>query len=126
VNQALILRLLEKEGHQATLARNGGEAAAPASTGRFDVVFMDVQMPEMDGLAATAAIRQRERLMGGHLPIVAMTAHALKGDRERCLAAGMDGYIAKPVSLGAIEAELHKLPALPGRASASPPAWDFE
>lgn len=126
VNQALILRMLEKEGHQATLARNGGEALALASTSRFDVVFMDVQMPEMDGFAATAAIRQREQVMGGHLPIVAMTAHALKGDRERCLAAGMDGYIAKPVSVAAIEAELHKLAALPGRSVSNSPAWDFE
>ena len=126
VNQALILRLLEKGGHRATLARNGGEAVALASTGRFDVVFMDVQMPEMDGFAATAAIRQREQVMGGHLPIVAMTAHALKGDRERCLAAGMDGYMAKPVSRGEIEAELRKVAAPAGRVPPNFPAWDFE
>jgi CheY-like chemotaxis protein len=124
VNQALILRLLEKEGHYATLARNGGEAVALSATGRFDLVFMDVQMPEMDGFAATAAIRQREQASGGHLQIVAMTAHALKGDRERCLAAGMDSYISKPVSTAAIQAEFQKLAAQPG--SPAPPAWDYE
>ena len=125
VNQALILRLLEKEGHYATLARNGGEALTLASAGRYDVAFMDVQMPEMDGFAATAAIRQREQLMGGHLPIIAMTAHALKGDRERCLDAGMDGYIAKPVSVETIEAELQKVASSDGNAP-SRPAWDYD
>ncbi|MGC2324795.1 MAG: response regulator [Terriglobales bacterium] len=125
VNQALILRLLEKEGHQPTLARHGGEAVALASTGRFDVVFMDVQMPVMDGLAATAAIRQREQVMGGHLPILAMTAHALKGDRDRCLAAGMDGYIAKPVSIAAIRDELQKQGVQPA-APPDLPAWDYD
>ena len=126
VNQALALRLLEREGHHGTLARNGGEAVALASTGRFDAMFMDVQMPEMDGFAATTAIRQRERVVGGHLPIVAMTAHALKGDRERCLAAGMDGYIPKPVSIAAIQAELQKLVANPGKPASERPAWDYE
>jgi len=126
VNQALILRLLEKQGHSATLARHGGEAVALVTTGRFDLVFMDVQMPEMDGFAATAAIRQREQVLGGHLPIVAMTAHALKGDRERCLAAGMDGYIAKPVSIDAIQAELQKLVAQHGVVVPDPPAWDYQ
>ncbi len=125
VNQALILRLLEKEGHYATLARTGGEAVALAGTAHFDLVFMDVQMPEMDGFAATAAIRQREQTAGGHVPIVAMTAHALKGDRERCLAAGMDGYIPKPVSIAAIQAELQKLAARPGSPAPHPPAWDY-
>jgi len=79
------------------------------SHGHFTFEGVDVQMPEMDGFAATAAIRQREQVLGGHLPIVAMTAHALKGDRERCLAAGMDGYIPKPVSVEAIQAELQKV-----------------
>jgi len=123
VNQALILRLLEKEGHHATLAHNGEQAVTLAAAGTFDLLFMDVQMPKMDGFAATAAIRQREQVMGGHLPIIAMTAYALKGDRERCLDAGMDGYIAKPISLAAIRAELDKL-APPGRAP-DPPAWDY-
>jgi signal transduction histidine kinase/CheY-like chemotaxis protein len=125
VNQALILRLLEKQGHQATLAPNGEQAVTLAATGGFDLLFMDVQMPEMDGLAATTAIRQRERVMGGHLPIVAMTAHALKGDRERCLAAGMDSYIAKPISIAAVQAELEKLAMPPGNAP-DPPAWDYQ
>ena len=125
VNQALILRLLEKEGHYATLARNGAEAVALAATARFDLVFMDVQMPEMDGFAATAAIRQREQTTGGHLHIVAMTAHALKGDRERCLAAGMDGYIPKPVSIAALQAEFQKLAAQLGSPAPHPPAWDY-
>ena len=126
VNQALILRLLEKQGHSATLARHGGEAVALVATGSFDLVFMDVQMPEMDGFAATAAIRQREQVLGGHLPIVAMTAHALKGDRERCLAARMDGYIPKPVSIAAIQAELQKLVAQHGIVVPDPPAWDYQ
>jgi two-component system sensor histidine kinase/response regulator len=126
VNQALMRRLLEKEGHSASSARHGGEAVALVTTGRFDVVFMDVQMPEMDGFAATAAIRQREQVLGGHLPIIAMTAHALKGDRERCLAAGMDGYIAKPVSIAAIQAELQRLVAQPDSVAPDPPAWDYQ
>jgi signal transduction histidine kinase/CheY-like chemotaxis protein/HPt (histidine-containing phosphotransfer) domain-containing protein len=124
VNQALILRLLEKEGHYPTLARNGKEAIALTANGHFDLAFMDVQMPEMDGFVATIAIRQREQVLGGHLPIVAMTAHALKGDRERCLASGMDGYVAKPVTLAAIQAELQKVATKGG--CAAPPAWDFD
>jgi two-component system sensor histidine kinase/response regulator len=100
VNQALVVRLLEKQGHTAVVARNGKEALAilENSTGRaFDCVLMDVQMPEMDGFEATAAIRRKEETSGLHLPIIAMTAHAMKGDRERCLAAGMDGYVSKPI-----------------------------
>jgi two-component system, sensor histidine kinase and response regulator len=97
VNQHLAVRLLEKEGHVVTLALNGREALDWTDRVSFDLVLMDLQMPEMDGLQATAAIRERDRSRGRHLPIVAMTAHALKGDRERCLQAGMDGYVAKPV-----------------------------
>jgi two-component system, sensor histidine kinase and response regulator len=88
------------------LAQNGKEALASASAEKFDLVFMDVQMPEMDGLSATVAIRESERNSGTHLPIFAMTAHAMKGDRERCLQAGMDGYIAKPVRFSDIEQTL--------------------
>jgi PAS domain S-box-containing protein len=98
VNQMLIQRLLQKLGHAPELAHNGREAVTLASTSQFDLAFMDVQMPEMDGFAATAAIRASETSCGGHLPIYAMTAHAMKGDEERCLAAGMDGYISKPVN----------------------------
>ena len=107
VNQRLASRLLEKRGHTVEVAVNGREAllrlcspAASEGNGRelsFDAVLMDVQMPDMDGLEATAAIRAHEQISGGHVPIIAMTAHAMKGDRERCLAAGMDGYVAKPL-----------------------------
>jgi CheY-like chemotaxis protein/HPt (histidine-containing phosphotransfer) domain-containing protein len=97
VNQKLAIRLLNKQGHDVVLARNGKEALALHLREKFDLVLMDLQMPEMGGLEATASIRARERATGDHLPIIAMTAHAMKGDRERCLAAGMDDYIAKPV-----------------------------
>jgi PAS domain S-box-containing protein len=97
VNQTLVVRLLEKEGHQATVAANGREVLDRVAKEHFDLVLMDVQMPEISGFEATAAIRQQERDTGRHLPIVAMTAHAMKGDRERCLEAGMDGYVAKPI-----------------------------
>jgi len=100
VNQVVALRLLEKQGHKVLIARNGHEAllALEKTAFRgFDVVLMDVQMPEMDGLAATMAIREKEESTGTHIPIVAMTAHAMEGDKERCLAAGMDAYVAKPI-----------------------------
>jgi two-component system sensor histidine kinase/response regulator len=97
VNQRLAVGLLEKHGHHVTVANNGVEACALLERETFDVVLMDVQMPEMDGLAATEAIRSRERSTGGHIPIIAMTAHAMKGDRERCLEAGMDEYVSKPI-----------------------------
>ena len=97
VNQRLALRLLEKRGHNVMVVANGREALRVLDQQKFDVVFMDVQMPEMDGFEATAAIRAREQSLGSHLPIIAMTAHAMKGDRERCLQMGMDGYISKPI-----------------------------
>src|SRR5580692_3053369 len=109
VNQAVILRVLQKMGHTPVLAQNGKEALALAAAEKFDLVFMDVQMPEMDGLAATAAIREREKASGAHLPIFAMTAHAMKGDRERCLESGMDGYITNPVRFSDIEETLSGL-----------------
>jgi PAS domain S-box-containing protein len=100
-NQKLAVGLLTKWGHHVTVSSNGVEAVAawsdPPEGRPFDVVLMDIQMPEMDGFEATAAIRERERSRGRHTPIIAMTAHAMKGDRERCLAAGMDGYLAKPI-----------------------------
>jgi CheY-like chemotaxis protein len=122
-NQQLAVRLLEKQGHVVTVAENGREALAalyppdspPGEGGsrRFDVVLMDVQMPELDGLRATEAIRERERVAGGHLPVLAMTAYALKGDRERCLEAGMDGYISKPIRpMELLEALRAVVPAL--------------
>jgi len=99
VNQRLVSRLLEKKGHRVFVVPNGREALEALERESFDLVFMDVQMPEMNGFEATAAIRERERISGGHMPIIAMTAHAMKGDRERCLVAGMDGYISKPVEI---------------------------
>jgi two-component system, sensor histidine kinase and response regulator len=97
VNQKLAEKLLDKRGYSVAVAGNGREALDLLGREVFDVVLMDVQMPEMDGLEATAAIRQRENRDGGHVPIVAMTAHAMKGDEERCIHAGMDAYIAKPI-----------------------------
>jgi len=96
-NQRFARDLLERRGHTVTIAGNGVEAVAAIEREAFDVVLMDVQMPGMDGMEATGRIRARERTTGARVPIVAMTAHAMKGDRERCLAAGMDGYIAKPI-----------------------------
>jgi signal transduction histidine kinase/DNA-binding response OmpR family regulator len=97
VNQRLATRLLEKRGHQVVVAGNGCEALAALGEDTFDLVLMDIQMPEMDGMEATAKIREKEELAGGHLPIVALTAHAMKGDEDLCLAAGMDGYLTKPI-----------------------------
>jgi diguanylate cyclase (GGDEF)-like protein len=96
-NREVAVRLLSKRGHTIVVAANGKEAVAAFETQSFDLILMDVQMPEMDGFEATAAIRQKEKSLGRHIPIVAMTAHAMKGDRERCLAAGMDGYLSKPI-----------------------------
>jgi len=97
LNQELIRRLLTKWGHSVVIANNGKEALSLLETESFDVVLMDVQMPEVNGLEATAAIRTRERETQTHMPIIALTAHALKGDREKCISAGMDDYISKPV-----------------------------
>jgi signal transduction histidine kinase/CheY-like chemotaxis protein len=97
VNQRLAVRLLEKRGHQVAVAATGIEALKALEKEKFDLVLMDVQMPEMDGLEATVAIRQKEKGSGLHQAIVALTAHAMKGDREKCLAAGMDGYLTKPI-----------------------------
>ena len=97
INRELAVRLLNKRGHSVTVVENGKQAVAAIGSDSFDVVLMDVQMPEMDGYEATAAIRKLEESIGRHTPIIAMTAHAMKGDRERCLAAGMDAYISKPI-----------------------------
>jgi two-component system sensor histidine kinase/response regulator len=96
-NQKLVRLLLQQEGHEVTVVPNGHAAVASSAAREYDVILMDVQMPEMDGFEATAAIRQRERDTGAHVPIVAMTAHAMTGDRERCLAEGMDAYLSKPL-----------------------------
>ncbi len=97
VNQRLATRLLEKRGHRVTVTANGREAVESVEKHAYDLILMDVQMPEMDGLEATAVIREREKHKGARIPIIALTAHAMKGDRERCLAAGMDGYLTKPI-----------------------------
>jgi CheY-like chemotaxis protein/HPt (histidine-containing phosphotransfer) domain-containing protein len=120
VNQKLAVHLLEKWGHTVVVANDGREAlehvgaglwASPFASGvpPFDLVLMDVQMPEMDGFEATAVIREREQETGGRLPIIAMTAHAMQGDRERCLEAGMDGYISKPIQAEELFAALEEL-----------------
>jgi signal transduction histidine kinase/CheY-like chemotaxis protein/HPt (histidine-containing phosphotransfer) domain-containing protein len=100
INQLVARRILEKLGHKVTVVGNGQEALSAVQSGQFDLVAMDVQMPEMDGLAATAAIRNLPEQARAQIPIVAMTAHAMKGDRERCLRAGMDGYVSKPIRAG--------------------------
>jgi CheY-like chemotaxis protein len=108
VNQTMAMRLLEKHGHTVVVAANGRLALEQIEKESFDLVLMDVQMPEMDGFQATAAIRRQEEFTTRHMPIIAMTAHAMQGDRERCLAAGMDGYVSKPINvrdlLSAVEA----------------------
>jgi CheY-like chemotaxis protein len=118
VNQKIACRFLEKEGHDVTLASDGRQALAALDRETFDVVLMDIQMPEMDGFEATTIIRAGERDTGKHLPIIAMTAHAMKGDRERCLAAGMDSYLAKPIAAPELIKLLEKFSDAPqGEAS---------
>jgi len=99
VNQKVAARVLERRGHTITLANNGAEAVTLYARDKFDVILMDIQMPEMNGYEATTAIRDRERTTGAHVPIIALTAHAMTGDRGRCLAAGMDDYVSKPIHL---------------------------
>jgi CheY-like chemotaxis protein len=111
VNQKFAIRAIEKSGHSVIVANNGREAVDAWQHGTFDVVLMDVQMPEMDGLQATATIRELEREGGmeTRTPIIAMTANAMKGDRERCLEAGMDGYVSKPVKQQTLFAEIERV-----------------
>jgi GAF domain-containing protein/CheY-like chemotaxis protein/sensor domain CHASE-containing protein len=111
VNQRLMVRILKKQGHEVEVVSTGTAALAALAQQTFDLVFMDVQMPELDGLETTAIIRAREQQIGTHLPIIAITAHAMKGDHERCLAAGMDGYMAKPVKAEELYALLNRLGA---------------
>lgn len=129
VNQRVAIRLLEKAGHEVTLANHGKEALDALEQAEFDLILMDVQMPQMDGFEATRAIREREAETGRHMPIVAMTAHAMKGDRERCLAAGMDDYLAKPVQRSELDRVLAWVAGLPApttkaTALSEPAAFD--
>jgi PAS domain S-box-containing protein len=106
VNQLLMTRLLQKRGHRVDIAANGREALAALEKKSYDLVLMDVQMPEMDGLEATAALREKEKGSGMHQPVIALTAHTMKGDEERGLAAGMDGYLSKPIRTQELDAIL--------------------
>jgi PAS domain S-box-containing protein len=112
VNQFAATRLLETVGLRVDIARNGREAIAMSGRGDYAAVFMDCQMPEMDGFTAARVIRARERETGGHIPIIALTANALEGDRERCMAAGMDDYAAKPLRLSTLQTLVQRIPAL--------------
>jgi CheY-like chemotaxis protein len=102
VNQLLATRLLERRGHEVVLAETGREAVTAHAREKFDVILMDVQMPDMNGYEATAAIRAAEGTSSDGTPIIAMTANAMRGDRERCLAAGMNGYVSKPIDPAAL------------------------
>ena len=114
VNQRVALRILEKQGHTVVVVGDGQAALTALAQAPFDLVLMDIQMPVLDGLAATAAIRAQEQTQGTHVPIIAMTAHAMRGDRERCLAAGMDGYVTKPIKAADLTAAIAQLlPAAP-------------
>jgi CheY-like chemotaxis protein len=99
VNQLLAVRLLEKQGHSVTVACDGRQAVDVLSREPFDLALLDIQMPELDGFEVAAAVRAREKSTGKHLPLIALTAHAMQGDRERCLTAGMDGYVTKPIQM---------------------------
>jgi PAS domain S-box-containing protein len=112
INQTLAMRLLDRLGHRVVLASNGREAVDALAGGWFDLVLMDVQMPDMDGFTATAAIRAQEEASKTHIPIVAMTAHAMTGDRERCLEAGMDDYISKPINPGLLRETIERIGAV--------------
>lgn len=113
VNQKVACKLLERRGHDVTVVNNGAEALSALEQRAFDLILMDVQMPEMDGLEATRQIRGRELSTGVHIPILAMTAHAMKGDKERCLAAGMDGYISKPIQVQSLMQTIYTLVPAP-------------
>jgi CheY-like chemotaxis protein len=115
--------LLEKRGHNVVIAANGRQALQRLENEEFDLVLMDVQMPEMDGFETTAMIRKMEQATGAHLPIVAMTAHAMQGDKERCLTAGMDGYLSKPLNVNELLVVARAVLEKPG-PDARPPLLD--
>ena len=119
VNQRLIRILLEKRGHRVTVVGNGAAALAAWLKGHFDCILMDIQMPEMDGYEATRRIRAREPENGPRIPIIALTAHAMKGDRDKCLRAGLDSYVSKPIQTAALDAALEDLAVCPDLSAAS-------
>jgi signal transduction histidine kinase/ligand-binding sensor domain-containing protein/CheY-like chemotaxis protein len=114
VNQKIAILVVEKMGHRVTIASNGSEAVQKWRTGSYDLILMDLQMPELDGLEATRLIRAEEAATGSHTPIVAMTAHAMDSDREQCLAAGMDDYISKPISRDSLQRAIQHAGTLAG------------
>jgi signal transduction histidine kinase/DNA-binding response OmpR family regulator len=126
VNQRVAIGLLKRRGHTVVAVDNGREAVDALQKDVFDVVLMDLQMPVMSGLDATTLIRDRERASGGHIPIIAMTAHAMAGDRERCLASGMDGYLSKPVDPQLLFAAVEQQQAIAASVSAEPPTVVFD
>jgi CheY-like chemotaxis protein/HPt (histidine-containing phosphotransfer) domain-containing protein len=122
VNQQLAVHLLRQQGHEVRLAHNGLHVLELMATDEFDMILMDIQMPHMDGIEATQKIRDREADEGGHIHIVAMTAHAMVGDRERCLEAGMDEYISKPLSADRLREVVRQLTRAPDKDADAPPA----
>src|SRR5690606_9674894 len=118
VNQRLVLAVLNRAGHTGVIAPDGVAAVRLATTESFDAVLMDIQMPDLGGFGATSRIRDTERERGGHLPIIALTAHAMSGDAERCLAAGMDGYLSKPVTPADLLEKLAEV--IPGYSAETP------
>jgi CheY-like chemotaxis protein len=109
INQKVATGLVENMGHSVRIAGDGTEVLSIMDTESFDVILMDVQMPNMDGFDATRTIREREKLSGAHIPIIAMTAYAMKGDREKCFEVGMDGYVSKPINVNELEQALDDL-----------------
>jgi CheY-like chemotaxis protein len=119
VNQKVAVRLLRKLGHVVTVVGDGILALEALKDHSFDLIFMDVQMPRMGGFEATHAIRERERTQGRHTPIIALTAHAMKGDLDRCLSEGMDGYLSKPIRVPDLLEKLERISVEPLSACAS-------
>jgi CheY-like chemotaxis protein len=121
-NRNLAVKILERRGHQCVSAADGEEAIAACAERSFDAILMDVQMPGRDGFSATREIRERDNRIGSHVPIIALTAHALSGDREKCLSAGMDAYLAKPIHAGELVALVERVSGVsPGTAPAAKP-----
>jgi CheY-like chemotaxis protein len=117
INQKVVTTMLEKRGHTVGVVQNGQEAVLAVEDGGYDLVLMDISMPEMDGFEATGIIRERELLSGEHMPIIALTANAMKGDAEKCIDAGMDGYVAKPMRLEALLCEMERVISAVGMES---------